>query len=862
MIPFYNKTQNQVVNILNTDTTTGLSIQEVQYRLKKYGKNLITHEKKISKLKILISQIRNPLVYILLAAIVISLMVNHQTDALVIAIVVIINSLLGYFQEYKAERALELLKKISAPNARVLRNKRIRTILSEEVVPGDILILEAGDKVPADARILKSISLKVNEAALTGESTPVIKTSGIINETDILAEQKNMVFAGTIIAYGRAIAVVTTTGNKTEFGKIAFSLKKIKDEPTNLQKKLEKFSKKIGLIIFGIVILILFLGLLRKISIIDSILTSISLAVAAIPEGLPIVVTIALALGVQSMVKNKVLVKKLHAVESLGSVTTICSDKTGTMTTGEMTVTQIYANNELIHVTGKGYENKGMFKTISSKYDPLRLQKLMETAVLCNNADLSSKVGDPTELALLIAAKKANIKTNFYRLNEIPFDSSHKYMATIDSYRNKKNLHMKGAPEVVLKKCKYIYNNGRLKIITEREHEKILEMNKRMASAALRVLALAYSKDENSKDLVFLGLMGMIDPPRKEAIDAIKLCKKAGIRVIMITGDHAITAQAVAKELNLGTRVIEGKDLANYGNLKDLVRKIDIYARVNPEHKVAILTALQENGEIVAMTGDGINDAPALKKANVGVAMGVSGTDVSRESADIILLDDNFNSIVVAIKHGRRIFENIKKFIRLMLSANFAEIGVIFFSLLIGLPLPLLPLQLLWINLITDSLPAIALGVDPAEKNIMSKKPRNPKEGIMNGDLSFIITAGVLKTVAGIILFFTELSNLAKARTMVLMMLIIFTLLLVFVCRSKEKNMFQVGLFNNKFLLYSILVAFALQIVLVYTPLSGLFGVVSLSFIDWVKATGFALVGITILEVRKIFLKDGTTKIR
>ncbi len=716
--------------------------------------------------------------------------------------------------------------------------------------------------MPADARILKAVSLKTNEAVLTGESTPIHKDTKAIQKTNTIADQTNMIFAGTIIAYGRAIAVVTATGNKTEFGRIAFSLKKVKEGQTNLEKKLDVFSKKIGMIVLGIAVLLVVLGFIRNISFTESILTAMSLAVAAIPEGLPAVVAIALALGVQKMAKNKALIKKLHAVEALGAVTTICSDKTGTMTSGEMTVTQIYANNELIHVTGKGYETKGMFKTLSSKYDPTRLFKLMETAMLCNNANLPTKTGDPTELALLVAAKKSHTKTGYYRVDEIPFDSSHKYMVTIDAYRNKKNLHMKGAPEVILKKCKYVYNNGRLKVLTEKEKKKIIEMNKRMASAALRVLALAYSKDENDQELIFLGLMGMIDPPRKEAIEAVKLCKKAGIRVVMITGDNAVTAQAVAKELNLGTRVLEGKDIR--GNLKDIARKTDIYARVNPEHKVAILHALQENGEIVAMTGDGINDAPALKKANVGVAMGLTGTDVSRESADIVLLDDNFNSIVKAVKHGRRIFDNIRKFVKLLLSANFGEIGLILGSLIVGLPLPLLPLQILWINLITDSFPAIALGVDPAEKNIMNRKPRDPKEQILNGNIPFLVLSGLILTILGLILFSTEsaTSGLERARSMVLLFVVIFELMLVFVCRSNTKNAFQVGLFSNKMLIYSILLALAMQVVILYTPLAALFKLHPLGIEEWGKVALYALGGITILEVRKLFLKDGKSQTR
>jgi P-type Ca2+ transporter type 2C len=857
MIPFHSKTKNQAINLHSTNFETGLTQKEAEYRLIKAGKNQITHEEKISKLKIFTQQFKNPLIYILLVAIVISVIIKEFLDASVILAIVLLNSILGYYQEYKAEKALELLKKISAPTARVLRNKRIRIIKAQNVVPGDILILETGDKIPADARLLTMSNLQTNESILTGESTPINKTTKAISKKVSIADQTNMVFAGTIVSYGRARAVVTATGNKTEFGRIAFSLKEIKKETTPLQKKLTKFSERIGGIMLVIATLLVIIELLRKIPFTDAFMIAISLAVAAIPEGLPAVVTVALALGVQRMVKNKALIRKLSAIETLGAVTVVCSDKTGTITKGEMTVTQIYANNDLIYVTGEGYETKGIFKTVSGKYDSKKLHKLLETAKLCNNAQIISKTGDPTELALLVAAEKANTKTEFYRLDETPFDSSKKYMATLDAYKNKKQLHIKGAPEYIVKRCKYIYNNGRLKYITEKDKEKILKINERMARSALRVLALAYSKDGKQDNLIFLGLTGMIDPAREEAKEAVKLCKKAGIRVIMITGDHATTAQAVAKEIGIGTEVMTGHQLENISaeRLKHLVNQIDIYARVNPEHKVKILEAFQRNEEVVAMTGDGINDAPALKKANVGVAMGISGTDVSRESSDMVLMDDNFGSIVKAIKHGRRIFDNIKKFVKLLLSANLGEIGLILFSLIIGMPLPLLPLQILWINLITDSLPAIALGVDPAEKNIMSRKPRDPKEGIMHGNITFLIITGILLTIAGLVLFSMEQANLAKARTMVLMTVIIFELLLVFVCRSKTKNMFT-GFFKNKLLIYSVLAALLLQFILLYTPLGNLFGVVPLTLIDWAKAAGFAVVGIIILEFQKLFVKE------
>ncbi len=860
MIPFHSKTRNQAINLLSTDPIKGLTQQEAEYRLKKYGKNKITHKKKISKLKIFLAQFKNPLIYILLVAIFISLIIKEYLDALVIAIIVLLNSILGFYQEYKAERALELLKKIASPTAKVIRNKKIRVIPAENLVPGDIIILETGEKVPADARLLKISNLKINESILTGESIPVTKTLNALPKDIEVQDRKNMVFAGTIVSYGRAMAVVTATGNKTEFGRIAFSLKDIKRDKTHLQKTLDNLTKNLGKLTIILIAVMILLGLLRNLSFVNSLMAAITLAVAVIPEGLPAVVTIALALGVQTMARNKALVRKLSAIETLGAVTLIASDKTGTMTTGEMTVTQIYANNELIHVTGKGYETVGLFKTFSSKYNPENLHKLMETAVLCNNAQLSSRTGDPTELALLVVAKKANLTTNFQRVQEFPFDSTNKYMVSLDSYKDKLNLHVKGAPEVILEKCKYVYNNGRIKVLTEREKEKILAMNERMAKSALRVLAFAYSKDKTANNLIFLGLMGMIDPPREEAKEAVKLCKKAGIKVIMITGDNPTTAQAIANELGIGTEVLTGKQLSDISQerLIHLVRQIDIFARVNPEHKVRILDALQKNNEIVAMTGDGINDAPALKKANVGIAMGISGTDVSKDSADMILLDDNFNSIVKAVKHGRRIFDNIKKFVKLLLSANLGELGIIMGSLIVGLPLPLLPLQILWINLITDSIPAIALSVDPAEKNIMSRPPRKPKEGILDGTKTFLILSAILMSISSILIFISELQNLEKARTMTLLTMILFELLLVFVVRSRTKTIFQTNLLKNRLLIVSVIIAILLQVVLIYTPLSTVFKLTSLTIYDWVKSLIYAIIPITILEVRKLFLKDET----
>ena len=824
----YLKKRKQVLDQLQTKLTTGLSEKEAKSRLVKYGRNVVVHGKKISKFEIFARQFKSPLVYILLVAILVSFLINHLIDAGVIFAIVILNSLLGYYQEYKAEKSLELLKKVGAPHAKVLRDGKTKIIDAEEVVPGDVLVLETGDKAPSDARLIKIFNLQTNEAVLTGESSPVDKKIDVISEKAALGDQVNMIFAGTVVTYGRGKAVVTSTGGETEFGKIAHSLEEIKSEETPLQTSLSFFSKKIGLVVLGIVFVLFLIGLLRDIAFVETLMTAISLAVAAIPEGLPAVVTITLALGTQRMVKNNALIRKLSAVETLGSTTVICSDKTGTLTKGDMVVTHIYSDDKLIGVSGEGYSTRGRFTVAGNSYDSKKIEKLFECAWLCNDSNIKGLIGDPTELALKVVAEKGNVDIDFYRIDEIPFDSGKKYMATLDQKGNKKVLHLKGAPEVVLDKCKYIQRERRDILLTSTERKKILEMNHKMARKGLRVLALAYSPEGKKKDLVFLGLAGMRDPPRKEAKKAINLCSKAGIRTIMITGDHSATAQSIAKELGLGTEVMTGVELEKLSDsrLNHLVKQVDIFARVNPEHKVRILKSLQHNQEIVAMTGDGINDAPALKKANVGIAMGKTGTDVTREASDMILLDDGFHSIVLAVKEGRTIFDNIKKFVRFLLSANFGEIGVIAVALFAGFPLPLLPLQILWINLVTDGLPALALGVDTSERGIMHRKPRKRREGILSNSVAFLVSAGIVGTLVTLAMFFVgQATDIETARTFALMTLIMFELFLVFSARSTEKGVFEEGLFTNKYLIGAVLLSIGFQFILVYTALGGLFGV-------------------------------------
>lgn len=854
----YLRKRKQVLDQLQTKLTTGLSEKEAKARLVKYGRNVVVREKKISKFEIFVRQFKSPLVYILLVAILVSFLIKHFIDAGVIFAIVILNSLLGYYQEYKAERSLELLKKVGAPHAKVVRDGKTKIINAEEVVPGDVLVLETGDKAPADARLIKIFNLQTNEAVLTGESSPVNKNIDVISEKAALGDQVNMIFAGTVVTYGRGKAVVTSTGGETEFGKIAHSLEEIKSEETPLQRSLSFFSKKIGIVVLGIVFVLFFVGLLRDVAFVETLMTAISLAVAAIPEGLPAVVTITLALGTQRMVKNNALIRKLSAVETLGSTTVICSDKTGTLTKGDMVVTHIYSDDKLIVVSGDGYSTHGRFTVAGNNYDSKKIEKLFECAWLCNDSNLKGLIGDPTELALKVVAEKGDVDTDFYRIDEIPFDSGKKYMATLDQRGNKKILHMKGAPEVVLDKCKYIQRERRDILFTSTERKKILEMNHKMARKGLRVLALAYSPEGKEKDLVFLGLAGMRDPPRKEAKKAISTCKKAGIRTVMITGDHSATAQSIAKDLGLGTEVMTGVELEKLSDsrLNHLVKQVDIFARVNPEHKVRILKSLQHNKEIVAMTGDGINDAPALKKANVGVAMGKTGTDVTREASDMILLDDGFHSIVLAVKEGRTIFDNIKKFVRFLLSANFGEIGVIAVALFAGFPLPLLPLQILWINLVTDGLPALALGVDTSERGIMHRKPRKRNEGILSNSIAFLVSAGIVGTLVTLAMFFLGQSvNIETARTFALMTLIMFELFLVFSARSTEKGVFEEGLFTNKYLIGAVLLSMGLQFVLVYTSLGNLFGLVPLAFLDWGKIFLISLLGVSIVELSKKFFK-------
>ncbi len=826
----------------------GLSEKEAQRRLEKYGKNIIERKHRISALKIFLKQFLNPLVIILIIATVVVFIFKEYLDGIAILIILLLNAILGFFQEYKAEKAIELLRKLSTPNSRVVRDGKEKIISSELLVPGDIIIFETGDKINVDARLIEVLNLNLDESVLTGESIPVNKQIKPIKEDVMIADQNNMVFSGSLVVDGKGKAVVTYTGMYTEIGKIAKLVEETNTGETPLQKELKKLGNILGIFAIIIAFVVFLLGLLKQLSLFEVFKTSISLAIAIIPEGLPAVVTISLALGVQKMLKKKALIRKLHAVETLGSTNVICSDKTGTLTKNEMTVTDLFANNEEIKVTGKGYETKGIFLLNNKKTDPKKFINLIKVCAGCNNATLPD-VGDPTEKALLVLAKKANINKFEGRLEEEQFNSEKKYMSVTYRMDNEKVRFIKGALEKIVKFCDSIEINNKIIKFSAKEKEFILKKNSEMASRALRVLGFAYEKNNRT---IFVGLAGMIDPPRKEVKVAIKIAKDAGIRVIMITGDHKETALAIGKEIGISGKAISGEELDEY-DIEDYIDHVNVYARVSAEHKVRILEALQRKNNVVAMTGDGINDAPALKKADIGVAMNIKGTDVARDASDMILVDDNFASIINAVKEGRVIYDNIKKFVKYLLSANLGEIFIILFSLVLNLPLPLLPLQILWVNLVTDGLPALALGIDPPSGNVMKKKPRDKNENILKNTFSFIFLAGVLSTLITLILFKINLGlGLNKARTIALTTLILFELFLVFSIRSEEV---LIKIKSNKYLWLAVISSLVLHLIVMYTLLNTFFRLVPLNIHEWLVIILWSGSGFAFFELIKIVRK-------
>jgi Ca2+-transporting ATPase len=868
----------------------GLSQEETQSRLAQFGYNELAAGEKVSPWKIFLEQFKNFLIIILLVAVVLSAIVGEVADAIVIFVIILFAAGLGFIQEYRAERAMEALKKMAAPMASVLRNGKEVEIPSRELVPGDIIFLRTGDKIPADARLIEAVNLKADEASLTGESLPVEKTAKVLSGEISVGDRKNMVFTGTAAVYGRGMAIVTSTGMATEFGKIATMLQEVEKEQTPLQVNLDKLGKWIAIGSLALCFILAAIGVLRGHHILEMLIWGVSLAVAAVPEALPAVVTISLALGVQKMVRRHALIRKLPAVETLGCTTYICSDKTGTLTQDQMTIRRIYVDDKLIDVSGVGYEPRGEFYFDGKALDPEKdaaLQKLLHIGSLCNDTSLTSADdvwgirGDPTEGALVVAAAKAGLwqkelQSQSPRIHEIPFSSETKRMTTVHQTPKDKIAYSKGAPEVILSSCSHIYQNGKESRLNDTDKNKILSVSHEMAGDALRVLGVAYKRlpdaaaatEVTEQDMVFVGLTGMIDPPREEVKGAVKLCDQAGIRSVMITGDHKLTAVAIARELGIlkGGVAFTGAEIDNLSDeeFEALAEKIEVYARVSPAHKLRVVEALAKKGHVVAMTGDGVNDAPALKKADIGVAMGITGTDVTKEAADMILTDDNFASIVSAVEEGRGIFGNIKKYLVYLLSCNFGEIllmaSVILFGPLMGLPagtIPLVAIQLLYVNLATDGLPAIALSVDPPEIDVMKQKPRPRKQTIFTGPvLRYMAGAGVWTALVTLGVFLWAIDSgksFLEAQSMCFVTLILIEFFNAFNCRSLDYSLFKVGPFTNKWLLLAIGWECMLLSLVVYLPvLQGPFNTYALTWTDWVIAILSASTILIIAEIYKL----------
>ena len=878
---------NEVFDKLKS-SKIGLTKKEAEKRLKKYGFNELKEKKKITFLKILLRQFTNFIVWVLFAAAIISFFIGETISFWAISFIIGFVILLGFIQEYKAEKAMEALKKIVQLKTKVLRNGKMREILTKDLVLGDIVFLETGDKIPADAKIFEVIGLKVDEAALTGESEAVEKI------------ESDLIFAGTQIVYGKCKAIVIATGMQTKIGEIAGMIQEV-EEKTPLQIKITQLTKTLAIIALIASTLIFILGLLKGAPIAGILIVALALAVAAIPEGLPLTLTLTLAYGMHSMAKHNAIIRKMLGVETLGSTTVIATDKTGTLTKNEMTVQKIWTDNKIFDVTGVGYEPKGEFlikgKKINMKKEK-NLNLMLKAAILCNNAVLEEKqgkwetIGDPTEGSLVVAGAKVSLwkedlEREYQRTEEIIFSPERKLMTTI--HKKEKIAFSKGALEIVLKKCKFISEKGRIKKLNENEITKILYINNGFASSAFRVLGIAYKKvsgpltPENvEKDLIFLGLVAMIDPPREEVKKVINDCKKAGIKVVMITGDNAETAKAIAKKLGLFNenkkfvkikdnklkRIVEdgaiiGSELDELSEkeFERIVEEICVYARIMPEQKLRIIKALKKKGHIVTMTGDGVNDAPALKKADIGVAMGIKGTDVARESSVMVLQDDNFATIVEAIKRGRTIYENIEKFTTYLISRNFTEVLLILLGIiLLGFEfLPLLAIQILFINTFDEIIPAIALGLDPIRKGIMSKKPRKPKENILKKrNLILIVSIAVFMALAAFLVFILNdpITYIAKARTLTFATIVSMILFVPFVFRSLDESIFKIGIFTNKLLLVGVFCTLLLTLSVMYIPFfQKIFEFTALSLKDWIVPLSVAFATFIFAEVIKKITK-------
>jgi P-type Ca2+ transporter type 2C len=846
---YHAKSVKEVISELGSNVE-GLSKEQVRSKLKKHGLNKLKKIRQFNSLKVLLSQFKSFLIIVLIFAAVLAFFMHSAIDSIVILVIVALNTGIGFTQEYKAEKAIEALKKIMVPEAKVLRNGRVVRIHSQEIVPGDILILSEGDKIMADARILKSDSLKINEAPLTGESIAVDKRFVKLSDSVPLPERVNMVYQGTQVVFGGGRAIVINTGMKTELGKISELVQEVKAEQNPFKEKLDTFAKKLGIFILIISAITIGLMILEGAEVFQSFLVGVSLAVSAIPEGLPAVIALGLAFATRRMLKKNVLVRKLSASETLGRTTVICVDKTGTLTEEKMKVSDIYVNGKMNSKNG--------------------VDLLLKIGILCNNARLEKDengkeyfIGDPTEKALIISAKnnslnKKEMTEKEPQVREFAFSSERKMMSIIRKNENRIISYTKGAPEKIIRYSNYELINNRKIRLSDVRKEELIEVYGQMAKKGLRVLGFAYkevgvgvSQKDAETGLVFVGFQGMIDPPRPEVKNAIKLANQAGIKVIMITGDAKLTADAVAEEIGLYGKSMSSRQLNEMGDteLFKQIKDVSIFSRISPEDKLRIINVLKKRNEVVAMTGDGVNDALALKRADIGIAMGIRGTDVARDSSDIILRDDNFASIIEGVKEGRRVYDNVKKFVKFLLSANFSEVALILLVILVWRNpelLPLLPLQILWINLVTDSLPALALSLEPMESDIMRRKPSS--QGILNGIKLFILIASIIPFLIYFLFFYKYMADMVLARTMIVTTSVMFQMLLVFSCRS-DKSVFKSGM--NKWLVYAVLFSIGLHLIVLYTPVATLFGFVALSMVEWYWILGLSFAGVFLVEMYK-----------
>ncbi len=897
-----------VLDKLVTGRETGLSSQEARERLANYGPNQLIEAPRPTFFMMVLNQLKSFVVILLIAAALVSAVLGEWVDASAILAIVLLNTVLGVIQESRAEEALAALKQLAAPEAQVLRDGRRMSVLARELVPGDIVFLEAGNFVPADVRLLEAYNLRIDEAALTGESVPVEKNALEIQPGDVpLGDRRNTAFMGTTVTYGRGKGVVVSTGMFTQLGMIATMLQSVESEETPLQKKLEQLGKVLGTACLSICALVFAIGWLRGGNLLETFMVAVSLAIAAVPEGLPAIVTISLALGMREMVRRHALIRRLASVETLGSATVICSDKTGTLTQNEMTVTRMWVDGQFIEITGSGYQPEGEFQHDGRKIDPNRYPGLLTAlwiGVLNNDAELEydpqgnylRMVGDPTEGAILVAAAKAgalpyHLTRAYPRDGEIPFDSTRKRMVTVhrvsqpkkedlspftdDSPRGRYVVAVKGAPDVVLNLCTHYHpmDNSSPRPLTAAKRDEILAANDAMTAGALRVLGLAYQIDEHQpaeysngeleRDLIFAGLVGMMDPARPEIIPALQEARQAGIRTIMITGDYPNTAAAIAEKITLirpGEQPMTGKQLDEMDDesLVDAVRRTSVFARVSPEHKMRIVKALQADRQVVAMTGDGVNDAPAIKLADIGVAMGITGTDVAKETADMVLTDDNYASIVSAVEQGRIIYSNIRKFVYYLISCNLAEILVIFLPTLFGLGSPLQAIQLLWLNLVTDGAPALALGTEKGDPDIMRQPPRPPKEPIINRAMQLgVLVQTVFITAVTLSAYLIGLGhNEVCAQTMAFITLSISELFRAYTARSEYYPVLKIGVLSNKYMNYAVAASLALILLVLYVPfLNVVFKTVPLGWGEWQRILPLILVPSIAAEVTKLVIR-------